>query len=141
MFMASGAGGTHNSVVTPSLISAHVRLTVTPRNTLPHRHTTTELFFRKPTPLRNRHNTAFMLPHIDLKTPLSAAGTNTRIRGCRFGSFRPVIFSCGRLRASHCSGKVESVLADEQNNTLLLTARVQSKIRLPALLAPSPARI
>jgi hypothetical protein len=56
MFMASGAGGTHNSVVTPSLISAHVRLTVTPRNTLPHRHTTTELFFRKPTQLRNRHS-------------------------------------------------------------------------------------
>jgi len=98
MFMAPRARGTHNSVVTPILLSAHVLLTVTPCNTLPHRHTTTKLFFRKPTPLGNRHSMAFKLPHIDVKTLLLAAGSNIRV--CKlFVSFRTVILSCGSLGA------------------------------------------
>ena len=91
VFMASGDSSTRTSVVTPTLLSAHVRLTVTPCNTLPHRHTTTKLFFRKPTPLGNRHSPAFSLPHIDISTPLRAEVSNIRI--CRlFVSFRQVYF-------------------------------------------------
>jgi hypothetical protein len=37
---SAAASGTYNSVVTPILLSAHVRLTVTPCNTLPHQHAT-----------------------------------------------------------------------------------------------------
>jgi len=112
IFVAPGASRTPNSFVTPILLSAHVQLTVTPCNTLPHRHTTTQLFFRKPTPLGNRHSPAFSLPHINVKSPLSAAVSN--IRGCKlFVSFRPVILSCGRLAASHICGNSESGLADE----------------------------
>jgi len=111
MFMASRASGMHNSVVTPTLLSAHVQLTVTPCNTLPHRHTTTKLFFRKPTPLGNRHSTAFRLPHIAVKTPLSAAGSNIRV--CKlFVSFRPVT-SCGSLGASHICRNSDSGFACE----------------------------
>ena len=109
-FMVSGASGPHNLVVTPSLLSAHVRLTVTPRNTLPHRHTTTELFFRKPSPLGNRHSTAFSLPHIDVDSLVSSV---SNIRGFKlFVSFRPVILSCQWLRCCATSRKVAGSIPD-----------------------------
>lgn len=57
-FTISWASGTYCTTVTPILLSVHVLLTVTPCNTLPHQHTITTLFFRKPTPLGSMYGAA-----------------------------------------------------------------------------------